>query len=486
METAALPLALLVVALAAWVLGRAAANHHGRAPATAWVELEAEGGLGDDDVGAAQRGAGPGTPGADTSRAVPSLPVHRQPPPNKTPPTETPAWCTKEGQVRRCRDPVCGRATELVALVVETWYFAWRKQVPTALAARRSIRDTWFKFAPAVSARSTVRALFVVAVDNATGVPPEYATEAATHRDMVFVTCEEQHPGNLAEKTRLAFAWATRSCPAARHVLKTNEDAFVRLDRLPAFVADLPATGMLFGRLAGKGDKQALLAKASPLELDARGVPVVRRQLPYPNGCGYLVSRDVAEAIGRPAIVAPRGLTEDKFLGIALAYAAVTSPVSAQSRVQPLGKCTEDVLVLHYQRHPAMMRRRYERAVRGDNVCGKGFPAGMVCVRAAAHKVAEVRCPTGTAVARVVHAAYAKVDKRELVYPYCKEDAAAVVDLSDCKHVDSVAVAERLCLGQQQCQIAATPAQFGSDPCRGSKHFYALFECVPPGSPESQ
>ena len=129
------------------------------------------------------------------------------------------AWCraTDNATVPAgpfdCRNPHCGDETTLVVLVVETWYFAWRKQMPTARAARDSIRRTWFNFST-----TTSRAFFVLAIDKETKVPKEYAQEAAANKDMAFVLCKEKHPGNLAEKTRLAFLWAEESCPAVKCV----------------------------------------------------------------------------------------------------------------------------------------------------------------------------------------------------------------------------------------------------------------------------
>lgn len=332
----------------------------------------------------------------------------------------------------------------------------------------------------------TARSIFVVAV-NETGVPLPYREEAALHRDMLFVRTREPHPapnrpGNLAEKVRLAFAWIVQSCSSMKYTLKTNEDAFVRLDLLPEFCSKLPSMGLVFGRLAGAGSKTMQKLRAGPTVLpnDTLEHPP---KLPYPNGCGYIVSVDIAWAIAAPAARIPPEISEDRFLGIALHYVEVSSPIRAQGEIQPLAKCVPEVLVLHYQRHPALMRRRYERALKSQDVCGEGFRPTEICVRSHGRGKAEVRCPEGTKIAAVRAASFAAVDKREGPnFPWCLEGPSGVVDHSTCRSNRSRAVAERSCVGQTSCSIAvreAFPALSGPG-CQQTRttHFIGLFICA--------
>lgn len=71
----------------------------------------------------------------------------------------------------------------------------------------------------------------------------------------------------------------------------------------------------------------------------------------------------------------------------------VVHAIRGQSEFQSYGKCTEDSVLLHYQRHPALMKRRFDRALRNKSICGNGFTVGEICVRIANYGVSEVILP---------------------------------------------------------------------------------------------
>eukprot|EP00037_Helgoeca_nana_P023312 m.241322 g.241322 ORF g.241322 m.241322 type:complete len:279 (+) comp26308_c0_seq2:2769-3605(+) len=231
-------------------------------------------------------------------------------------------------------------------------------------------------------------------------VPQTILVEAAEFGDILIVhpsrSSPSEHPFSLLPKVLQFFRWATDACVSATHILKTNEHSFVHVSRLQAeleSVAMISSTGLVYGRImrrqrAGKTDRENL---HNLVEWP-----------PYPSGSGYVVTRDIGKFLGTfAADVSLRYEFEDRAVGLLLAgYAAKTVTKgfgthlelrNGQDQFRPWGHCTPETLVLHYQSHDRLLRRRFERARRGEPLCGEGFAPHDVCVRAEFHKPATFR-----------------------------------------------------------------------------------------------
>ena len=227
----------------------------------------------------------------------------------------------------------------------------------------------------------------------------------------------------------------------------------------------------------------------------------------YPSGSGYVVSRDVAAFLGGVDLVGlPDYEFEDRATGLLLAGFAGRTATPAfgglalrdgSPQFRPWGHCTPEALVLHYQSHDKLLRRRYQRVVAGaSDMCGEGFPESQVCVAAEWGQRGTFRCPrAGQAFRAVVFASYGRVNLHiGPRYPWCKEGPSAHDPDEDVCVVDSSSVRRVLaaaCVGRSACTVAANPATFGALACANSAlgwerpHLVATLECaavVEPGA----
>jgi hypothetical protein len=90
---------------------------------------------------------------------------------------------------------------------------------------------------------------------------------------------------------------------------------------------------------------------------------------------------------------------------------------------RPWGHCTATTIVLHYQSHDKLLRRRHQRVVNGgDDMCGEGFMATEICLATEFGKTAHYKCPEGHVFASVAFASWGRVN--QFIgprYPWCKE-----------------------------------------------------------------
>lgn len=138
---------------------------------------------------------------------------------------------------------------------------------------------------------------------------------------------------------------------------------------------------------------------------------------------------------------------------------------NGQDQFRPWGHCTPETLVLHYQSHDRLLRRRFERARRGEPLCGEGFAPHDVCVRAEFHKPATFTCQNGGVFDAVPFATFSRTNKFiGPRYPWCKEGPSAHEADHDCRLKDShiAALLLRRCIGKSTCTVQATEATFGS------------------------
>jgi hypothetical protein len=94
--------------------------------------------------------------------------------------------------------------------------------------SRQTIRDTWARFP---TPKHTVTLRFLLALNERGNVPDHLQAESDAKGDLIFLHTLDKYE-NLSRKVQLFFKWVVDACPSAIHILKTDDDSFVRLDEL--------------------------------------------------------------------------------------------------------------------------------------------------------------------------------------------------------------------------------------------------------------
>lgn len=362
--------------------------------------------------------------------------------------------------------------------------------------AREMLRNTWFKL-PSSGAKIVIR--FIFALDRFGNVPESLIDEADEYGDMIFVNTFEAYK-NLFNKVNLFFKWAADFCVplGLKHVLKTDDDSFVHLPRLVELSRRLPAQRLYFGAFL-KGmpamwrNRTTKLLTGKPLEGNSHNIS----QFPwYASGAGYMVSSDVAQALGNPPLPLVYQTAEDRATGIALFGSNITYE-PANSVFRPWGSCISHAVLLHYQRDPGLLRRRYERARTGDNICGEGWDKNTLCELVEAKEQSKLTCPVGKKIIEVLYAGVGKywvgtgytggctegpsALEPPLAVPggdgFIRSKSGKVIGEEWCVYNSTPSIkslVEKSCLGKSNCMISHDIKAFGtdkvklSDPCRGS------------------
>ena len=202
----------------------------------------------------------------------------------------------------------------------------------------------------------------------------------------------------------------------------------------------------------------------------------------YASGGGYLMSGDLISALAYPPLPRLEQTAEDRGVGIAL-FGFNISYISATGKFKPWGDCDRDALLMHYQRDPGLLERRFARAKAGANICGAGWAKHQRCALTEQNKHVALDCGNGDAVIRSVM--YADLGKHALATGYtgpCSEGPDALVPEPKCVYNGTPTIKEileRECVGKNKCNVKNDIKKLGvQDPCPGQfKRILAAVEC---------
>ncbi|KAL0131629.1 hypothetical protein PUN28_002878 [Cardiocondyla obscurior] len=137
------------------------------------------------------------------------------------------------------RCPNHGKDMDLVVIVMSA---------PTHLEARTAIRQTWGHFGQ----RSDMSVLFMLGTTNDPRVEAILHKEQNMYNDMIRGRFLDSY-SNLTLKTISTLEWVDTYCPKVKYLLKTDDDMFINVPRLLAFVyKHAKDRNVIFGRLARK------------------------------------------------------------------------------------------------------------------------------------------------------------------------------------------------------------------------------------------
>lgn len=156
---------------------------------------------------------------------------------------------------------------------------------------RMAVRRTWMQYAAVKSGKVAVR--FFVGLHKNQIVNEELWNEAKTYGDVQLVPFVDYY--NLITWKTLAICIFGTEVASAKYVMKTDDDAFVRVDEV---LASLKRTKVSHGLLYGLINSDSRPHRntdskwyISPEEWPGETYP------PWAHGPGYVVSRDIAKAV---------------------------------------------------------------------------------------------------------------------------------------------------------------------------------------------
>lgn len=200
----------------------------------------------------------------------------------------------------------------------------------------------------------------------------------------------------------------------------------------------------------------------------------------YPSGAAYMITMDVARLFGYPPLPLEHHKNEDRRIGVVL-FGFNISYVDAP-RFYPWGHCQADAIMIHYNRRPQMVHRRYERVLKGESVCGKQFSVDQPCSRAAERGTAQFECPKGKRIEKILNATYSRqlAEQDHARYPWCMEGFEGIEIDPECA-VDVTPHVNKHCMGKPDCKLSISQKTFllSQDPCpRKAKHFQGVVQCA--------
>lgn len=148
---------------------------------------------------------------------------------------------------------------------------------------REQIRATW---------ANSQQVVFLLGLANAT-LQPLIEEEAREYGDIVQGTFVDSYR-NMTYKHVMGLMWATKHCPGARFILKTDDDVFVNTPYLNNYLPSIPDQKLILCPLMESSlVKRSYRSKwrVSPEEYSARWYP------PYCSGWVILYSPDSASAL---------------------------------------------------------------------------------------------------------------------------------------------------------------------------------------------
>jgi len=164
---------------------------------------------------------------------------------------------------------------------------------PEAFDVRTAIRDTWAKDLP-----SGVAVRFVIGLPDDTDVIDMLMGEQKKHADLILNDIADNYT-NLYLKINAAFQWQQAYCPLAKHVLKTDDDTVVDLERLQYWIRE-----KFSNRSQSRMSVFGGMWKGAKPNRDSTHKWYVSADVfpesiypPYMNGPTYLMSNDAVTAI---------------------------------------------------------------------------------------------------------------------------------------------------------------------------------------------
>ncbi|KAJ0244405.1 Hydroxyproline O-galactosyltransferase GALT3 [Hirschfeldia incana] len=155
---------------------------------------------------------------------------------------------------------------------------------------RMALRRSWMRYEAVRSGEVAVR--FLIGLHTNEQVNLEMWREAKAYGDIQFMPFVDYY-GLLSLKTVALCILGTKVIPA-KYIMKTDDDAFIRIDELLLSLKDKPSSALLYGLISfdsspdrEQGSKWYICKEEWPLD----SYP------PWAHGPGYIITQDIAKFV---------------------------------------------------------------------------------------------------------------------------------------------------------------------------------------------
>ncbi|CAA7036244.1 unnamed protein product [Microthlaspi erraticum] len=158
---------------------------------------------------------------------------------------------------------------------------------------RMAVRRTWMQYDDVRSGRAAVR--FFVGLHKSPIVNQELWNEARTYGDVQLMPFVDYY--SLISWKTLAICIFGTEVDSAKFIMKTDDDAFVRVDEVLLSLSMINNTrGLIYGLI--NSDSQPIRNPESKWYISYQEWPE-EKYPPWAHGPGYIVSRDIAESVAK-------------------------------------------------------------------------------------------------------------------------------------------------------------------------------------------
>lgn len=240
---------------------------------------------------------------------------------------------------------------------------------PGSHERRKTIRKTWLSKYSAngvagESEKNNVRYYFAIGVRglNSTFTKALY-DEHAISSDLLLLDVDEGYSdGLITDKLVAAFVWVTANVDFT-HLLKVDDDSFVRMDALLTVLQAAPTRRFYYGHFRG----DATVRRAGKWA-DHRYF-LCDRYLPYAHGGGYVLSADLVDFVVRNKDLLQRYANEDVSVGVWLSALRIERRHDRRFDTEFVSRgCSNAYLVTHKQSVDDMSDK-WSRLQSNGNMC---------------------------------------------------------------------------------------------------------------------
>lgn len=231
---------------------------------------------------------------------------------------------------------------------------------PNSLMGRDTIRETWARDLP-----ETVLLRFVIGSGSLLAEQrSSIDRENFIHSDLLLLKSVNDSYGTLTLKLLESFKWLDRHAEFT-HLIKADEDSFVRVDRLAYELQKKPKERFYWGFFDGRAHvkKAGKWAEKEWILCD--------RYLPYALGGGYVISSDLVHYVSSNSKYLKSFNSEDVSLGAWLGPLDIKRSHDTRFDTEYKSRgCKNNNLIMHKQ-SPLQMRELYNNLHKMNQLCSQ-------------------------------------------------------------------------------------------------------------------